>query len=145
MTPKQLDRYKKAELAKIHIAKQQLGLDDETYRAMLNNVCGVNSSKDLTPKGRAMVLEHLKKSGFVESKRKGEPHNKNSQSANAPRIKKIGALLADAGRDWDYALNMAKHMYKKDALEFCTGDELSGIITALVKDKGKREKEDSDG
>jgi hypothetical protein len=30
-------------LAKIHIAKKELGLDDETYREVLNSECGVRS------------------------------------------------------------------------------------------------------
>jgi len=37
-----------ANLAKIHIAKKQLGMDDATYRAMLQSHGGVTSSKDLT-------------------------------------------------------------------------------------------------
>ncbi|MCO2667365.1 regulatory protein GemA, partial [Pseudomonas aeruginosa] len=33
-------------LAKIHIAKAQLGMDDDTYRALLARVAGVRSAKD---------------------------------------------------------------------------------------------------
>ena len=38
---------KKAQLAKVHIAKQQLGMDDDSYRALLARVAGVKSAKDL--------------------------------------------------------------------------------------------------
>jgi phage gp16-like protein len=134
---------KKTELAKIHIAKTQLGMDDDTYRAMLHQVVGVNSAGDLTAQGRSKVLEHLKKAGFKGSKtRKGRPHNIDTQAGNAKQLKKIEALLADAGRPWAYAASMAKRMYKKDALEFCDGTQLAGIIAALSKDAKKR-KEDS--
>ena len=33
-------------LAKIHIAKKELAMADDTYRAMLQNIAGVSSSKD---------------------------------------------------------------------------------------------------
>ncbi|MDO9141471.1 MAG: regulatory protein GemA [Methylobacter sp.] len=134
----------KQQLAKIHIAKKQLGLDDDTYRALLMQLAGVNSAKDLTSAGRASVLEHLKKVGFKGSKvYKGRPHNAGTKAANAKQLGKIEALLADAGRPWAYALALAKRMYKKDALEFCDGRELAGIIAALAKDAAKRGGDDA--
>ena len=129
----------KQQLAKIHIAKKQLGLDDDTYRALLMQLAGVNSAKDLTASQLTKVLEHFKKSGFKGSKTyPGKPHNADSKAANAKQLGKIEALLADAGRPWAYALALAKRMYKKDALEFCDGRELAGIIAALAKDAAKR-------
>lgn len=53
-----------AELAQIHIAKTQLGLDDETYRAVLWTVARVQSSKDLDWTGRKKLLEHFKARGW---------------------------------------------------------------------------------
>jgi len=127
---------KKSELAKIHIAKKQLGLDDDTYRAMLQQVASVNSAGELAAEQRGKVLEHLKNAGFKGSKtHKGRPHN----TDKVKQLKKIEALLADSGRPWSYAAAMAKHMYKKEALAFCDATELGGIIAALVKDAKKRE------
>jgi phage gp16-like protein len=135
-----VNRIKQGELAKIHIAKKQLGLDDDTYREMLMQVAGVNSAKDLTDISRAKVLEHLKTVGFKGTKQfKGKPHNIGTKANNAARLSKIEALLADSGRPWAYATAMAWRMYKKHKLEFCSGTELGGIITALVKDAAKRE------
>ncbi len=135
------ERYKTAELAKIHIAKKDLGMDDDTYRAMLRQVAGVESSKDLTAKGRAKVLEHLKSHGFNPKKHIGKkPNNLEAATTRASQLRKIEALLAESGRPWDYALTLAKHMYKKDALEFCQSAELRGMIAALEKDKARRNK-----
>lgn len=53
-----------AELAQIHIAKTQLGLDDETYRDVLWTVARVRSSKDLDWTGRKQLLEHFKAKGW---------------------------------------------------------------------------------
>jgi len=130
-------------LAKIHLAKKQLGMDDDTYRAMLQAVAGVASSKDLTERGINSVLAHLQKVGAVFTtapKRAGKPpNNLNSQADKAKQLEKIGALLADMQLPWDYALGIARQMYQKQALEFCSSRELIGITTALVKKQQKQE------
>jgi phage gp16-like protein len=134
------DRYKKAELAKIHIAKKELGMDDDTYRAMLKQLTGFPSSKDLNAFERRKVLEHLKKAGF-KGNHPGKPHNLPSNSPRAAKLGKIEALLADGKKPWAYAVAIARRMYGKERLEFCADDELTGIIAALVKEQKKRQKE----
>lgn len=52
------------ELAQIHIAKKDLGLDDETYRDMLFTIARVRSSGELDHAGRAKVLDHVKSRGW---------------------------------------------------------------------------------
>jgi phage gp16-like protein len=131
------NKFKQAELAKIHIAKKELGMDDDTYRAMLMQLTGFTSSKDLNGFERRKVLEHLKKAGF-KGNHPGKPHNLPSNSPRAAKLGKIEALLADGKKPWAYAVAIAKHMYGKERLEFCGDDELTGIITALVEQK-KRE------
>lgn len=53
-----------AELAQIHIARQQLGLDDATYRDVLWAVARVRSSKDLDWRGRKQLLDHFRAKGW---------------------------------------------------------------------------------
>lgn len=53
-----------AELAQIHIAKTQLGLDDGTYRDVMWTVARVRSSKDLDWTGRKKLLEHFRAKGW---------------------------------------------------------------------------------
>jgi phage gp16-like protein len=153
------NKIRQAALAKIHIAQEQLGMDDDTYRELLTSIVsngdearlltaegkikwfnGDISAKHLTGTGLNAVIECFKTAGFKGSKQyKGKPHNADSSAANARRLSKVEALLADADRPWSYAIAIAKQMYKKEKLEFCTGEELGGIITALVKDAAKRE------
>jgi hypothetical protein len=51
-------------IAAMHVAKKQLGLDDDTYRATLAQVTGKASSADMTESERQTVLEHFRQSGF---------------------------------------------------------------------------------
>lgn len=53
-----------AELAQIHIARAQLGLDEDTYRAVLWTVARVRSARDLDWTGRKTLLEHFKSRGW---------------------------------------------------------------------------------
>jgi phage gp16-like protein len=115
------------ELAKIHIAKQQLGLDDDTYRSMLWTVARVRSAADLDHAGRQAVLDHLKARGFKT------PSKPDVTSIKRPLIAKIGALLADMKLSWAYAEGIAKQMYRRDKLAWCTPQELRGIVAALAK------------
>lgn len=85
------------ELAKIHIAAQQLGLtqpgDDSVYRDMLWSVARVRSAKDLDAGGRQAVLKHLRASGFQD--RAGS----SSYQAGTPAalIRWLWTQLANAG------------------------------------------------
>lgn len=120
------------ELAKIHIAKKQLGLDEDTYRDMLWTVARVRSSSELDHAGRKTVLDHLKARGF-NSQTKPSVSN-----VKKPLIGKISALLADMKLPWTYADAVAKQMYKRDRLQWCDAVQLRGVIAALVKLQTKR-------
>ena len=53
---------------KIHIAKDQLGLDDFVYKQMLKNVTGKNSTADMNWRELDAVVAHLKTVGFKEKR-----------------------------------------------------------------------------
>lgn len=52
------------DLAKIHLARAQLGMDDDTYRDILWTVGRVRSAAELDFAGRARLLEHFRKCGW---------------------------------------------------------------------------------
>lgn len=60
--------FKQRQLAKIHIAKKELGLDDPTYRAIIKQYSenGSDSSTDLTMLGRAKVIRHMVQHGWED-------------------------------------------------------------------------------
>lgn len=131
-------------LAKIHIAKKELGLDDATYRAMLLTHGGVNSSKDLTPIGAAKVLAHLERSGFKPKAAAAKRSTPGVGADRAPLMSKVGALLADAGRPWVYADGVAKRLFanttKVERIEFCDVEHLAKVVAALSFDAKRRAK-----
>lgn len=56
-------------IAAIHVAKKQLGLDEDTYRAKLSNITGKSSAKDMTEAERQKVLTVFRNEGFEASSR----------------------------------------------------------------------------
>jgi len=81
------------DLALIHVGKQQLGLDDDTYRTLLWGVAGVRSARDLDAAGRAEVLAWLHEHGFrplAGAARRSTPQ--------ARYIRRLWARLVSEGR-----------------------------------------------
>jgi phage gp16-like protein len=123
-------------LAKIHVAKKQLALDDDEYRTMLRSVANVESAKDLSPAGAEKLMKHMERCGFRPTK---TPHRRPRVAVNrAAQLSKIEALLADAGRPWSYVGSMVKRICKVDAIEFCDDVMLAKLIAALSADAKRR-------
>lgn len=132
-----------ADLAKIHLAKKDLQIDDEQYRDILWTLARVRSAADLDPSGRAKVLAYFRQLGWKAKPGKrgqGRPAN----IAASEQLQKIEALLTDMRLPWDYADNMAKHMYQVDKVGWLKETKhLQGIITALVKKQRKQKTQDN--
>jgi len=125
-----------ADLAKIHVAKKQLALSDEDYRAMLWTVARVKSSSELDAHGRKRVLEHLQSRGFKP--RRPRPGLNAPARRRGAQLSKIRAYLADAGLPDSYGDGIAKRVVKRERLEFCNSDDLAKIIAALEYDQRRR-------
>jgi phage gp16-like protein len=123
-----MSRY--ANLAKIHIAKKQLGMDDDTYRAMLQAHGGVRSSKDLSLLGAAKVLAHLERCGFTPKATDKGKRPKTTPNRTA-LLGKIEAQLTHAGRAWAYADAMAKRMFNIDQVGWLDAEQMGKIVAAL--------------
>ena len=129
---------RRAELAKIHLQAKELGLDADTYRDVLHVVTGVDSAADLDAAGRQRVIRHFNaKLGRGErTPRAGAPHNLD----NKPLLAKIGALLADGGKSWNYAEALARRICHRERLAFCSDAELHKIAAALIYDQQRRQR-----
>jgi len=122
------------QLAMIHLAKKDLGLDDETYRAMLKNVADVTSASELTAYGLGQVIEHLRAKGW-EPKVKARPRPAEDR---VRLVKKIRRLLMNDNRPDAYADGMSAHMFGVDKFEWCNPEQLKKIVAALAIDARRR-------
>lgn len=126
MKPKTAPDIRKRELAQIHVAKSQLGIDDDAYRAMLWTVARVKSAADLDWAGRKKVLDHLKAKGF---KIKSRPAPAASKAGLVSAVR--ASLIACGNKPDAYADGMARHMFHLERFEWCTPAQLRKIIAAL--------------
>ena len=136
---------RRSELAKIHMAAEQLGMDtadkDEAseYRSMLWAVARVRSAAGFDWQGRKKVLDHLIACG-AKLGHEGKPTNVKPELL--PLMGKIGALLADMKLPWKYAAAIAKRQTAAngkgiDRLEWLNAEQLHDVVTALtIKQRG---------
>lgn len=133
---------RKAVLARIHIAKKELGLDDDTYRQMIATTTGgKRSCSDCSLAELHQVVQGLKNRGFKSKPRKrvaqhpGTPHNLDSQ----PMLQKIEALLAELKAPWSYADAIAKRQYRIERVAWLkTVEQFRAVIAALDVELTKR-------
>lgn len=127
---------RRRELSRIHCLARDLGLDRTTYETVVHTVTGAASAGDLDAAGRRKLIAHLRgKRGITDNRHDPDaPHN----LAHRPMLRKIGGMLAEAGRSWSYAEALARRVAKRDRLAFCSDAELRKIVAALMYDKGRR-------
>ncbi|HUU56380.1 MAG TPA: regulatory protein GemA [bacterium] len=111
----------------IHVAKRELGLDDDQYRDLLYAVTGKRSSKDLTAAETKEVVATLERLGF---KPQGpRPAGK----ATAAQVALVKALWREAARmpSENYLSVWLLNAYRVDRPEDLTFDDASRAIEAL--------------
>lgn len=129
------------QLAKIHIAAAQLGMDEETRRALYRNTTGKDSAAKMTDNERDQVIAALVARGFVDRKRangKAVFPGRPVDTDKVPMFRKLEALLADSGRQWEYARATAQHMFKVERLEWLNASQLHKLVAALQIDAKRR-------
>ena len=132
-TPKD-DPHRAKQIRMIQVAKRQLALDDDAYRAILQRVTGKTSSTTLSWVERMRTIEEFKRLGFKTTAgrfTRGAPVVVKDRQA---LIRKMEAQLAEADYPWSYADTLAKRICKVDRIEFCQPEHLSKIIAALSYD-----------
>ena len=129
-------------IAAIHVLKGKLQLSDEDYRALLVNLAGKSSSKDLTATQQEAVREHMQQLAVRQGVAKATSgrHTSFAQSKNAasPRERKVWALWHQLYRDGKLRDNSAaalnawvQRTVGVAALRFATGPMLDTLIESL--------------
>ena len=139
-------KFKQADLARreiqlIHVARQKVSMDEDTYRALLHDRFGVASSKDMDWKQRKELLDHFKTLGFKVVSTHVKPK---VSAARQSQLDKIEALLADMKLPWAYLTtaqpgkpSMLKRLANVDQIAWANASGLQALIVALVKHQVK--------
>ena len=123
-------------LAKIHIAKKELGLDEETYREVLNSECGVRSAKFLSNEQAFKVIRRFKDSGWLsKSKAKKYDDQKGDiYSATPGQKRKIEVMWHDLYRGNEETKHLRQFLFnhfKVSDIRFLDKDKAYDVIEAL--------------
>lgn len=130
----------RAQTSMIHVAKRQLGLDDDTYRAILRRAAGVSSSRALDNIGLDAVLAELERLGFTG------PAGRQSfggfrpgfiSNAQAHTIRKLWAGFTE-GAGTDRSLDhWLERQFKISSLRFLPA-YLSGKVIVALREMNRR-------
>lgn len=126
-------------IAKIHIAKKQLGLDEEAYRSLLKRVGGKDSARDLDASGLKLVMDEMVRLGFRVGEARGKKLSPVTRGKGSKtQVDKIRALWIQAAQvgvvrnRYERGLNgFAKKMFKVERVEWLTGVQAQKCIEAL--------------
>jgi phage gp16-like protein len=123
-------------------ACRQLGLDEDARRALMRDVVGVASTKDLSPQQWGTLMNHMNRlTGYTDRHGKHGPHGRVPNRPTLDRaalLSKIEAQLADMKLPWGYLTSskygksMVRRLAGVDALEFASPDGLHKIVAALA-------------
>lgn len=133
-TPAQAKR--KQLMAQIHIAKNQLGMEEENYRATLQRITGKDSCSEMKTSELVDVVQEMKRLGFKpkSTERSQKKHGKKpsvTQSKEA-LISKIEAIIADLNLSWDYVHEMANRMFAIERVQWLDEQKLYKLTQALA-------------
>lgn len=123
------------ELQIIHVAKRELGLDDATYRDLLENFGGKRSAGELDAAGRRKVIDRFKSLGFRvrPSRRAGSRPPAPGKMAAKARALWLGLYHLGEVRDpAETAIDgYVKRITGKDSLRFADGEDQARVIETL--------------
>lgn len=122
----------------IKAAQQYLKMDDETYRSVLVRLTGKDSATKLTLDELGAVRDYFHTQGYPRRSPKKYGRKPNVPVSKKSVLNKIEALLADAGRPWEYAESMAKRMFNRQKIDWLNHDELVKLMQALAVDQKRR-------
>lgn len=133
-------------LAKIHVAKKELALDDETYREILHAEFGVQSSKFLDNSQALKLIHIFKKKGWQpKSKPKKYDDQEGDVYSATPKQKRlIEALWHEISYTHEEAKSLREFLFKTvkvSDLRFLTKRNAYDVIEAIKNIQARRHKQ----
>lgn len=125
----------------IKAGQAYLKWDDVLYRQTLMRLTGKTSATKCSLEELQRVKEYMHEAGFPRLTPKKHGRRPSVATSREAILGKVEALLTDAGRPWQYAESMAKHMFKRETvIEWLTTEELTKLMQALAVDARRRAK-----
>ena len=121
---------RRAMIAKIKIAQKELGMDDDTYRAVLMRAAGKNSCAQMDEGRLEAVLREMQRLGFAP-RQSAYVRPPLHLADHGGLIRKIGALLAQTGKSWAYAHGIARKMFGVETVQRCDAEQMRKVLAAL--------------
>jgi len=124
----------------LHVARRQLGLDDDAYRDVLFNAAGVRSAKDLDGTGFDLVMRRFAELGFQStSRRKPLAARRDMASpAQVQLIRELWAQFTDGQGDDRSFGKWLDGRFKVSSIRFVSRDLAPKVIGALKAMVAKR-------
>lgn len=116
-----------AMLAKIHIARKELGLQEAEYRALLQRVARVESAKDLSDRAAAAVIAEFKRLGWEPRESKRAP----AERADVRKIYALWGALQPGPLDREALRAWVKRRFQVSAPEFLKPPQAREAIEQL--------------
>lgn len=135
---------RKNDLAKIHIAKKQLGLDDQLYRDLLRRIANVESAAQLDQWQRVKVLNEFQRLGWLKAQKTQRDSKAAEAEATANKVaqlKRGQVRLAEKLWAQLYAIGAVNNptglnayvyrMTKVERIEWANSKKLNVVIEGL--------------
>ena len=134
------------QLAKIHIAKKDLGISDSAYRDLLSG-WGVSSSKELSEKQADEVIEGLKKIGFKPKRASRQssvhspqiriqlPENRPDEMATQKQMDMLASMWVSYSREKteESFRKFVKNIAKVDLVEWLLKADVQKVRLAIMR------------
>lgn len=121
-------------LAAVHCARRDLGLDEDTYRAVLERVTGSTSAASLTDDGLQAVLDAFRAQGWKSPHAEG----RRRRASGSPHVRKLWAIwtemcAARIPREPTRAAlrSFVQRMTDVADPEWLTGEQVNVVLEAL--------------
>lgn len=119
---------RRALLAQVHMAKKQLALHDDSYRAILSRIAGQESAAAITDAGLVAVVAEFRRLGW-----KNRPFRPGSKKPHVRKVWAIWCDMKDILRDpsADGLRGFTKRMTGVDDPEWLTGEQANVVVEGL--------------
>jgi phage gp16-like protein len=124
---------RRAELAAIHVAVKQLGLDDLTYRTFLFTTTGRRSAAELSDGQRQQVIELLRSRGFRRTPAEERRARRMGDNRQLAMVRGLWKKLLYAGALADPSERHLSAFRKED-----DGDRVARMAKSGTRDSGYR-------